>query len=74
MSVANGKRRMAGKLANTCTTGWANRESFGLMPIFTPTGTQMSVEMASRMTTRAKVANPNPMRLGKRPKPRWEFR
>ena len=54
--VANGKRRMAGKLARTCTTGWANRASFGLMPIFTPMGTQMSVEIVSRTTTLAKVA------------------
>jgi hypothetical protein len=45
MSVAKGKSRMAGKLASTCTTGWAKRDSFGLIPIFTPTGTQMSVEM-----------------------------
>ena len=49
---------MAGKLARTCTTGWAKRDSLGLMPIFTPTGTQMSVEMISRTTTRAKVAKP----------------
>ena len=57
MSVAKGKRRMAGKLASTCTTGCAKRDSFGLMPIFTPMGTQMSVEMVSRTTTRAKVAS-----------------
>ena len=38
MRVAKGKSRMAGKLASTWTTGWAKRESFGLMPIFTPIG------------------------------------
>ncbi len=43
------------------------------MPIFTPTGTQMSVEIASSTTTLANVAKPNPMRLGKRAKPRWRI-
>ena len=64
-----GNSRMAGKLARTCTTGWAKRDSFGLIPIFTPMGTQMSVEMVSRTTTLAKVASPNPIRVGKRAKP-----
>ena len=39
-TIANGKMKFAGKLANTCTTGcryWATR---GLKPIQTPTGTQ----------------------------------
>ena len=57
ISVAKGKSRIAGKLASTWTTGWAKRESFGLMPIFTPIGTQMMVEMTRSTTTRPKVAN-----------------
>jgi len=42
--VAKGNKKFAGKLANTWTIGWAKRASLGFMPIFTPIGTQISVE------------------------------
>ena len=49
--MANGNSRMAGKLASTCTTGWAKRDSLGLIPIFTPIGTQISVSTTTTTTT-----------------------
>ena len=58
-TVANGNRKLAGKPARIWTTGWANRVTFGLIPIQTPTGTQMTVATATRNITRAKVAAPS---------------
>src|ERR1700760_1451303 len=34
--VANGNRKLAGKLASTWTTGWAYRVTLGFIPIQTP--------------------------------------
>ena len=42
-ATMNGKMKLAGKLARTCTSGCAERATRGLMPIFTPIGTQISV-------------------------------
>ena len=35
--VTSGNRKLAGKLASTCTTGWAYLVTRGFMPIHTPT-------------------------------------
>jgi hypothetical protein len=58
-AVANGNRKFAGNPARTCTIGWANLVTFGLIPIHTPTGTQITVATAVRKMTRAKVAAPS---------------
>ena len=58
-SVKNGNRKLAGKLASTCTTGCANRVTLGFIPIHTPIGTQISVATSTRTTTRANVTRPS---------------
>ena len=62
--TAKGKSRFAGKLASICTIGCANRARRGLMPMVTPTGTQMSEETTTTMMTRAKVTAPRPITYG----------
>ncbi len=54
-TVANGKRKFAGKLARTWTTGCAYRARRGLMPILTPIGTQTSDAKTTRVATRSRV-------------------
>src|SRR5579863_4278686 len=68
-AVANGNTKLAGKLASTCTTGWARRVIFGFIPIHTPTGTQTTVATAISTTTRANVAAPSSRALPNAPSP-----
>ena len=58
-TVANGNMKLAGKLASTCTIGWAIRVTFGFIPIHTPIGTHTTVATATSTITRAKVAAPS---------------
>ncbi len=67
--TASGKRKLAGKLASTWTTGWAMRVSLGEKPIHTPTGTQTTVATATRTTTRARVARPSSSGSPNTPRP-----
>ena len=69
ITIANGKMKFAGKLANTCTTGcryWATR---GLKPIQTPTGTQITDDTATTTATRRKVRKPRPNACPRTPRP-----
>ena len=67
--VANGKRKFAGKLARTCTIGWAARATRGLRPIQTPIGTHTSVAKTTSTITREKVIAPYPNALRTSPGP-----
>ncbi len=71
IAVANGNRKFAGNEARTCTIGWASRETRGFIPIHTPTGTQMMLEMISSATTRANVAAPSTKAGPNAPSPVW---
>ena len=53
--MANGKMKLAGKLASTWTTGCMNWATRGLKPIQTPIGTQTTEDTATTTTTRRKV-------------------
>ena len=54
-AMMNGNTKLAGKLASTCTSGCAERATRGLIPIFTPIGTQISVATITITTTRRNV-------------------
>ena len=72
-AIANGNRKFAGKLASSCTTGWASRLIRGFIPIQTPIGTQTTVANSRITTTRAIVTAPSPNASRKAPRPteRW---
>ncbi len=57
--VMIGNRKFAGKLARTCTSGWASLDTLGFSPIHTPIGTQITVATTTRTTTRPKVIRPS---------------
>ncbi len=55
-AMMNGNKKLAGKLASTCTSGCAERATRGFIPIFTPIGhPDQSTPMITITTTRRNV-------------------
>lgn len=53
-----GNKRFAGNAARNCAIGCTFSASAGRNPIITPSGTQITDEIAIRITTRNNVINP----------------
>ena len=65
----NGKRKFAGKLRDLHDRLREPREARFRIPIFTPTGTQISVETTTNTITRRKVTAPSPKACANSAKP-----